>query len=315
MNMKKFLTLGILLGTLLALHSCKGPDLSNDWRFSDDVYGAIDETFRPIMEEALDAFCKQHIEATDKVCYVSEDSAFRLLLADSVRLVVATRKVNDAERRVIESHNLGVEQAIIATDAFALITHPDNSDTLITVDDLRDIVSGKITRWEQLRHATRSGKLSLVFDASGSSTVRYMRDSLANGRELKGNLYAQGSNDSVLACVRRDPDVIGVIGTSWLKHPGEPVLTDFGRLDVHVLKVTRDTDENPIGFRPYQYRIATGEYPLLRSVYVINTDPRKESNVRLFYFFLKGQKGQTIICNGSQMLPYSPVQVKPVNVR
>lgn len=313
--MKKPIIFSLLLGALLCLYSCATPNISGDWRFSDDVYAAIDETFRPIMDEVLDAFCKQHVEAADSVLYVSEDSAFRMLLADSVRCIVATRKVSDAERHIIESHDLGVEQALIATDAFALITNAENTDTLITVDDLRDIVSGKITRWEQLRHATRSGELSLVFDASGSSTVRYMRDSLANGRELRGNLYAQGSNDSVLACVHRDPDVIGVIGTSWLKRPGEPVLTDFSRLDVNVLKVTRDTDDNPVGFRPYQYRIATGEYPLLRSVYVINTDPRKESNVRLFYFFLKGQKGQTIICNGSQMLPYSPVQVKPVNVR
>ena len=102
---------------------------------------------------------------------------------------------------------------------------------------------------------------------------------------------------------------------NWLKQPGQPVITDFSQLDIHVLKVTRDTDENPIGFRPYQYRIATGEYPLIRSVYVINTDPRTDSNVRLFYFYLKGQKGQTIICNSSQLLPYSPVQVKPISVR
>lgn len=309
-------TLGtLLITTLLTLAACAGPDLSNDWRFSDDVYAAIDETFRPIMEEELDAFCKQHVEAANKVTFVSEDSAFRMLLDDSVRCIVATRKLTDAERKTVEAHKLGVEQALIATDAFALIVHPDNTDTLITIDDLRGIVSGRITRWEQLTHATRSGELSLIFDNSGSSTLRYMRDSLCNGRELRGNLYAQGSNDSVIAYVKKDPNVIGVVGTNWLKEPGKPVITDFNNLDVHVLKVTADTDENPVGFRPYQYRIATGEYPLLRSVYVINTDPRKESNVRLFYFYLKGQKGQTIICNSSQMLPYSPVQVKPVSVK
>ena len=307
----------LLLIFFLLVASCSAPDLSNNWRFSDDVYAAVDETFQPIVEEVLDAFRKQHVEADDHVLYINEDSAFRLLLMDSVRCIVATRKVTDEERKIIAASpdHLGVEQALVATDALALITNAANTDTLISVDDLRDIVSGKITRWEQLRHATRKGELSLVFDASGSSTVRYMRDSLNNGRELKGNLYAQGSNDSVIAIVKRNPDVIGVIGANWLKQPGQPVITDFSQLDIHVLKVTSETDENPIGFRPYQYRIATGEYPLIRSVYVISTDPRKDSNVRLFYFYLKGQKGQTIICNSSQLLPYSPVQVKPISVR
>ena len=67
-------------------------------------------------------------------------------------------------------------------------------------------------------------------------------------------------------------------------------------------------------FRPYQYNIATAEYPLLRSVYVICTDPRSQSLERVFYFFLKGQKGQLIICNYSQMLPITPVQIKAVSI-
>lgn len=312
---KIFFAACVVAVSTLAFTSCAGPDLSGDWRFSDDLYVAIDETFQPIMEEEINAFRHQHVEADDKSYYCSEDSAFRALLDDSIRCIVATRKLSKSELQVVEQHKLGAEQSLIGYDAFALIVNKDASDTLIHVEDLKDIVKGKITRWEQLRYATRSGELSLVFDHSGSSTVRYMRDSLNNGREIKGNLFAQGNNDSVVALVRRDPGVIGVVATDWLKEPGKPVLDDFSNLDVRVLKVTRDTDENPIGFRPYQYRIATGDYPLVRSVYVINTDPRKESNVRLFYFYLKGQKGQTILLKDSQMLPNVPVQVKPVSTR
>ena len=37
--------------------------------------------------------------------------------------------------------------------------------------------------------------------------------------------------------------------------------------------------------------------------------------LRNFFFFVKGQKGQTIICNNSQLLPITPVQVKSVSVK
>ena len=171
----------------------------------------------------------------------------------------------------------------------------------------------KITRWEQLKNSKKKGELSLVFDHSGSSTVRYMRDSLNNGEQLKGNLYAQGSNLAVIETVKKDPLVLGVVGTNWLKGQKDAVLSDFSKLDVYVMKVSKDTDEDPVGFRPYQYRIATGDYPLYRSVYAMTTDPRRQSNVQMFYFFLKGRQGQVIICNSSQMLPYAPVQVKSLN--
>ena len=112
--------------------------------------------------------------------------------------------------------------------------------------------------------------------------------------------------------VQRDPDIIGVVGTNWLKEGVDSVLTSFKNLPVSVMKVSRKSGKEASYVRPFQYYIATADYPLLRSVYVINTDPRTNSLLKLFYYFLKGQKGQTIICNNSQLLPITPVQVKSV---
>ncbi len=295
--------------------SCGNHRKPAGWRTSDDVHIAIDETFRDIMEEEVETFGKIHLVPSVKPVYCSEDSALRMLVIDSVRCCIVTRKLNDREMKVVKSHNLGVRQALIATDAFALIVNKNNPDTLLTVDDIRDIVSGKITRWEQLTYSSgKKGELKLVFDNSGSSTVRYMRDSLCNGHELKGNLYAQGSNKAVIEAVKENADIIGVVGANWLKAKGDAPISDFEELDVKVLKVARKTEKDVIGWKPYQVRIATGDYPLIRSVYVILTDPRVRSNTKTFFFFLKGQKGQTIINNSSQMLTIMPVQIKDVSV-
>lgn len=294
--------------------SCGNHRKPADWRTSDDVHIAVDETFRDIMAEELETFGLINPEAAMKPVYCSEDSALRLLLMDSVRCCIATRKLTDNEEKIVASHNLGVKQAMIAHDAFALIVNKENPDTLISVDEIRGIVSGKITKWEQLKHSSKTGELKFVFDNSGSSTVRYMRDSLLNGEQVSGNVYAQGTNEAVIEAVKENPDIIGVVGANWLKGSSDTVLTSFENLDVKVLKVSRKPaeGEEEIGWKPYQYRLLTGDYPLIRSVYIILTDPRVRSYTKTFFFFLKGQKGQTIICNGSQMLPYTPVQYKSV---
>ncbi len=284
-----------------------------DWRTSDEVHIAVDETFRDIMTNELQTFNMLHPEAAVKPVFCSEDSAIKLLVRDSVRCCIATRKLSAAEIQVVESHNLGAKQAMVATDAFALIVNKANPDTLITVDDIRGIVSGRIKRWEQLSYSDKRGELKLVFDNSGSSTVRYMRDSLLNGRQVAGNLYAQGDNEAVISAVKDNPDIIGVVGANWLKGKSDSVLTSFENLGFKVLKVSRKAGKDAIGWRPYQYRIFTGDYPLVRSVYVITTDPRVRSYTKTFFYFLKGQKGQTIICNDSQLLPYSGVQYKSVS--
>ena len=117
-----------------------------------------------------------------------------------------------------------------------------------------------------------------------------------------------------LEAVKNDPNVIGVVGANWLKEPSDSALSSFAGLDVRVMKVSRFSAPNELFVRPYQYYIATGEYPLLRSVYVVTTDPRVSSMVKNFYFFLTGQSGQLIICKSSQLLPHMPVQVKSVTV-
>ena len=140
-----------------------------------------------------------------------------------------------------------------------------------------------------------------------------MKDSLCAGRDITGNVFASdsGTNRSVIEMVQQNPDIIGVVGTNWLKEGVDSVLTSFKKLPVSVMKVSRKSGADAFYVRPFQYYIATADYPLLRSVYIINTDPRTQSFVKQFYFFLKGD-GQRVICNSSQLLPRNQVQVRNV---
>jgi phosphate transport system substrate-binding protein len=216
------------------------------------------------------------------------------------------------EKQIVKQRVGNVMHATIASDAIALVVSKDNPDTLITVDELRDIVSGKITRWEQLERGQKKGEIKVVFDDSRSSTVRYMTDSLCRNKKLEGNLYAQGSNLEAIQAARENENVIAVVGVDWLRK--DSVIKSFYDLDVNVMMVSKKGGKEADYFRPYQYYIATGDYPLVRSVFVITSDPRRQSLVKNFYYFMKGNRGQLIICNGSQLLPYSQVQVRDTRV-
>lgn len=306
----------MLAAGLLMLSSCgQNKKPAADWLHSDDVRIAIDETFRPIMQDEMDVYSKRYPEATMKPVFCSENEAIRLLVKDSVRMALTTRPLNDNERSMIEHNlNLPIHQKQIASDALALIVNKSSRDTMITVDEIRGIVTGKITKWEQLKHATRKGPLKLVFDNAGSSTVRYMQDSICRGSKFLGNLYAQGNNLAVIEAVKNNPDIIGVVGANWLKDQRDTALASFDHLPFKVMWVSRFAGEGANYVQPFQYYIATGEYPLTRSVYITYTDPRTDSTTRTFFYFLSGQSGQLIICKSSQMLPYMPVMVKDVSI-
>ncbi len=308
--MKNFVY-GLLLLVSVTLISCDEEKKTN-WLQEYEVEIAIDETFKPILSEAIHQFNMRYVEADVKPYYVSEDSAIHMLLDDSVRCCVATRRLTDLEKQIVKQRVGHVMHATIASDAIALVVSKDNPDTLITVDELRDIVSGKITRWEQLERGQKKGEIKVVFDDSRSSTVRYMTDSLCRNKKLEGNLYAQGSNLEAIQAARENENVIAVVGVDWLRK--DSVIKSFYDLDVNVMMVSKKGGKEADYFRPYQYYIATGDYPLVRSVFVITSDPRRQSLVKNFYYFMKGNRGQLIICNGSQLLPYSQVQVRDTRV-
>lgn len=317
MKLNRLFTLLAVLSVLL-LASCKsGKKGNSDWLKEYDVKVAVDETFKPILENIVQSYGMAYPEAQMKPQYVSEDQAIRLLVNDSVRCIVVTRKLKDNELTLIKGHTLSATQAMIASDAIALVVNKQNTDSLITLDEIKGIVTGKITRWEQLAKSNRKGELKLVFDNSGSSTVRYMKDSLCNGQDLRGNVFASDgkTNQSVLEMVEANPNIIGIVGANWLKGESDNALADFSKLPFNVMRVSRTSGDDAKYVRPYQYYIATADYPLLRSVYIIHTDPRSQSQLKNFFFYVKGQKGQTIICNNSQLLPIVPVEVKDVSIK
>lgn len=314
--MRKF-TFLLLLAALLTAACGTNPKAAYNDLHEDDVHFAADESFQPILSELSDLYTLRKPEATMMPVYCSEDSALRLLLNDSVRMAITTQPLNDKQKEFVAAHHLAVTQSKIAYDAFALIVNKENTDTVINLEELRGIIQGRITDWKQLEVTHRSGKLSLVFDASGSSTVRYMKDSLNGGKELKGNIFAQGSNLKVIEAVKENPNVIGVVSTDWLRQQkgDSTTIQSFQGLDVNVMLVGKLGKKAGDWQRPYQYYIATGEYPLVRSVWAISTDPRTRSTLKSFYFFLKDNVGQRVICNSSQLLPRNQVQVREVNVR
>ena len=284
---RTFYYLSLMLCCIITLTACKSNKKGNsNWMQEDDVKVAIDETFQPIMDNIVQTYGMAYPEANMKPLYVSEDQAIRLLVNDSVRCIIVTRKLNDNELNIIRSHRLDATQALIASDAIALVVNKENSDSLITLDEIKGIVTGKITRWEQLKHHSQSGELKLVFDNSGSSTVRYMKDSLCNGRDLQGNVFASEgkTNQSVLEMVKSNRNIIGIVGANWLKQQSDSAMADFSKLPYNVMRVSRTDDEFAKYVRPYQYYIATADYPLLRSVYIIHTDPRSQSQLKNFYF-------------------------------
>jgi len=304
----------LFLVCVLSFFSCshEKKDKYTDTLTEGVIQVAVDETFAPIIQDEIVVFESVFPKAGILPIFTTEGNAIELLLKDSVRIAITTRPLSDKELESLHARKFQPRVYRLASDGIALIINKSNTDTLITVDQLRQILLGKITHWNQIYPNSTLGKISTVFDNPNSSTVRFAIDSVCGGQKLSTNLYAQSTNKEVLEFVARTPQAIGIIGVNWLANKVDTTNLSFNQI-VKVMSVSSETKATiESSYKPYQAYMFYGNYPLTRNLFIILNDPRT-SLPSGFTSFLTSQRGQRIILKSGLVPATQPIRVVHVN--
>lgn len=302
----------VLLIVLLA--SCKNASKSNGEKqtlYSGNITIAVDESFKPIMEEELQVYQALTPEAEVTPIYCSEVDAIKLLLQDSVRLVIANRRLTDKELASFHARKFFPESIRMAVSGVALITSPQNKDSLITYKQFKDVLTGKISEWKDLYPESKLGRIQVVFDNPNSGTIHYAIDSICKGEPLASDLRAKKTNEEVINYVSATPGALGVIGANWIGSASDTTRLSFNE-SVRVMAVSdshRATVAN--SYKPYQAYLALRQYPLTHDVFILINDPRRALPTGLMTF-LTSDRGQRIILKSGLVPATQPVRLVDV---
>lgn len=305
---------GLLLVLMLLVVGCrffKGDPYRNT-TISGKTTIVADETFRPVVEAEIDLFKGIYGYSEIKAKYLPENEAFEQLLNDSVQLIVASRQLKKEEISVINSRKLFPKQLKVATDAIALIVHPSCKDTLISLKQIREILSGKISKWNQLNPASPAEPIKVLFDNKKSGIVQYLVDSICHGNFSTAHASALEYNQDVIEYTASHPGVLGFIGASWIGNKNDSLHLSFHK-KIKVISVSEsDMPSVENSYKPYQAYLLDNMYPLTRSVYIINSEPRNGLCTG-FTSFVASDKGQRIILKSGIIPAVAPTRI--VNIR
>ncbi len=317
--MKK-LTSYILVGLTLSvcLYSSCGNKKSKDGRTDTYSSGTIsfvsDESFSPIIEEERFVFQKDYPQAKVTPVYTNESDAINKLLAGKTWLAFTARNFRDSELKNLQERTFRPVAIKVAYDALAFITHKSNQDTLLSVVDVHDIMTGKVTKWGDIFKGSNRGIITVVFDNAKSSTVHYVEDSILGGKPIRNpNVVAVNKTAEVIKYVEQHPGAIGIIGNNWLNDKRDSTNLTFNK-DIRVMSLSKIHPATPTsGRKPYQYYIYNGEYPLVRTIYALLNDPRQGLPWG-FAHFIEGPKGQRIVMKAGLLPVLGNINIRDVNV-
>ena len=271
-----------------------------------------DETFRPIIESELDVYKASYGYTEFKANYVPEVTAFNQLFNGEVQLIIASRPLNQNEIAIFRQKKIYPRQTKIAVDAIALIVSPKSTDTLISVNQIRDILTGKLKRWDQINPHSTMGDIKAVFDNEKSSIINFLVDSICKGQLVKTNVFALEYNRDVIEYTSTHPGVLGFVGASWISNSNDSLHLTFHK-KIKVVSVSENARPNAENsYKPYQAYMVDKVYPLTRDIYMINAEPRN-GLVTGFSSFVASDKGQRIILKSGVLPALAPTRV--INIR
>lgn len=291
---------------VLIIVSCKSYKEQED-KLADTPYrGAInvsaDETFKPIIDEMVKVYESNNRDTKIKVDYKPEAECLNDLLNDSVRMVIVTRKFSDDERElIIDSLGVGPKTMVVARDGIAVIVHPSLTDTLYTMKDIKDILTGKL----------KNGLIPVFDGVKATSTVRFIIDSVLRGDSLTPKAMAARSSEAVIDFVSKNPGVIGFIGVSWIGNPEDESQLSF----LKKVKVVNIESTNKPGsyVKAYQANIYLKRYPMVRDlIYILKENYRGLGTG--FAHFMSGEIGQIIFKRAYLAPAQKNLEIRPVRL-
>jgi phosphate transport system substrate-binding protein len=206
------------------------------------------------------------------------------LINGTVDIANASRKIKDNEIQSANENGVKPVEHIIARDAIAIIVHPSNPVDNLSLQDISDIYTGKITNWTQLGGENRP--IVLLSRESNSGThVYFLEEVIRLGDKESKTLFSPDtlllpSSEGIGAEVRQNPNAIGYDGLGYV--------TD----DMKTIAVSKQPDSIPV--MPTVDSVNSGEYPIARDLYMY-TNGEPEGQVKEYMTWILSPEAQHIV--------------------
>ena len=294
--------LTLILGLFLACGNKPNPALEEAYQKAASYFVA-DESFYPILDEELYYFTTQTLDSITPV-YINEQDAVKKVMKLETWLAFTTRDFTPKERQNLIDRKYMPRAIPIAYDGLAIIVNNANPDSCITITDFARILKGEAINWKDIYPESKLGEIDVVFDNPLSSTVRWCVDSILGGQQFNAkNIGAVNTSAAVIDYVENHENALGIIGSNWLNDKRDTTNVTFKK-NITVMGVSKmKTAEKYNSWKPYQYYLYNGNYPLRRTIYALLNDTRN-GVPSSFTHFIQLPKGQKIILR-SGLLPRS----------
>ena len=221
----------------------------------------------PLMEKVAEKYEAENSNVSIEINQVGSSAGIKDAINGVSEIGMSSRKLKDEEEAEVKG-------TVIAYDGIALITNKNNKVTNITMGQIKDIYTGKITNWKDIGGV--DAPIVVVSREDGSGTRDAFQEIVGYKSEnLIANATISDGNGNVKTTVEGNENAIGFVS--------------FEYLDDKVGQLTVD------GVKPEANLVKSGEYKLSRPFILATKEGKITENGKKIVEYILSDAGQKIV--------------------
>jgi phosphate transport system substrate-binding protein len=172
-------------------------------------------TLLPVAQKAVEAFQKRKPEIKINLTGGGSQIGINALVDGICDIAMSSRDLKEEEKVKLRKKNAEAKGHIVAWDGIVPIVHPSNPVKNLTIAQLKDIFTGKVTDWKDV--GGKKGAIVVVSRDATSGTHDAWSELVLNHEPVVGTASAQISSQTVLEKVATAPDAIGYDGIDYVQ--------------------------------------------------------------------------------------------------
>lgn len=229
-------------------------------------------TVLPIAQRIAEVYMSMNPDVIISVRGGGSGVGITALLEGRTDIANSSRKIKDEEIKTGREKGIFVKEIEIAKDGIVIVVNKENPITNITIEDLKNIYTGKITNWNKLGGPNQP--IVVISRDVSSGTFEVFKELVIKNEKMSENCLMLASNNAIATTVSTTPYSIGYIGIGYITDEIKP-------LKLRNVIASEETVRN-------------GTYKLARSLYYyVNGEPKGE--LKKLIDFTLSESGQKLV--------------------
>ena len=206
------------------------------------------------------------------------------MIAGTTDIAISSRTMKEKEINKAKQNGIEPFEIKAALDGLAVVAHPSNPVSQLTIDQLADIFTGKIKNWKEV--GGNNLQIVILSREINSGTHVYFKEHVLRKSDEKSveefspMALLMSSSQAIAEEVSQNPNAIGYYGMGYISQKQK------------VISVAKDANSPYIG--PVMENVQDNSYPISRPL-LLYTKGQPQGIVKAFVDFALSAEGQEIV--------------------